>query len=356
MTKAKRLILHIGHGKTGSTSIQRALRASDKQLAAQGILFPDPGRHDNHQLLFPYLHEDLPDDPVQLQSLGRDPAQIMKQAESLWHDLLRRIEREQPETVVLSCENQFRPFPEAAIRRLAQLSDQIAEQTEVYAWLRSPAPFFLSNVQQNVKKRPEFRFLTPTRCRDVLEPFLLYGNGPVHARLFAREALIDGDAVSDFCHAALPQIDPKTLTRGLSEENTSVSAEAMALLQEIFREARPLPRGVQDRKALRKIVVAQDAVLPGKIRPKLFEHVRAIVEARVTEYSWLEETFGIVFPDVGPAEMPQAQAEAAYAALRDITDICSVNAARQEALWQATCAAATQGGVLDRLVRKLGLR
>lgn len=349
--RAKRLILHIGHGKTGSTSIQRSLRASGPLLREAGILFPDPGRHDNHQLIFPHLHGDLPPDPVQRASLGESNEQIRAQAERLWSDLLRQIETEHPQTIVLSCENQFRPFPPEALQRLTRMAGQIAERTEVWCWLRSPASYFLSNAQQVLKKRPEFQRLSPSRCRDTLEPFLEYGPGPVHVRLFAREVLTGGDAVTDFCAAVLPELDPARLTRGAKEENSSLSAEAMALLQDIFRETRPLPRGYADRKALRKQVASCDTQVPGATRPRLHAPVREMAEARVTDLDWLRETFGITFVDVAPPTLERAEAEARWSKLRDVSDICTVDKARQEALWQTVITCAPRG-LLARLLRR----
>ena len=49
------LLIHIGHGKTGSTAIQKCLRAAAPDLEANGIYFPDPAKHDNHQDIFVHL-------------------------------------------------------------------------------------------------------------------------------------------------------------------------------------------------------------------------------------------------------------------------------------------------------------
>ena len=352
--RAERLILHIGHGKTGSTSIQRALRASGPLLEAHNILFPDPGRHDNHQLMFPYLTGSLPDDPVQMASLAPTEKMARDQAARLWEDLRRRIEKEHPQTVVLSCENQFRPFSAEAMARLRESCTRIAKRTEVIAYLRSPAPFFLSNVQQDVKKRPDFRTISASRVRDTLEPFVKEGPGPVSARLFSREALLKGDVVADFMALALPEIAPGALTRGTAEENTSVSAEAMALLQQVFRGNRPLPARFRNRaKAFRKIVVATDAQIPGARRPQLFDHVRAATEARVTDLDWTSDALGVRFPDLAPPKMRREEAEEAFQGLQAVADICTVDTARLETLWHASQANAhSTGGWLKRLFER----
>ena len=349
--KAGRLILHLGHGKTGSTSIQRSLRASGDVLKAAGILFPDTGRHDNHQFLFPHLHGSLPDDPVQLASLGPSPAAARKTAAQYWEALGQAMLDNRPDVLVLSCENQFRPFTPAALKRLTEHCQTLAEQTEVVAYLRSPASFFLSMAQQDVKKRPEFRRISPSRCRDTLEPFLDHGPGPVTALGFSRATLAGGDVVQDFVTRFLPEVDPAQLTRDTTEENTSVSAEAMALLQEMFRGTRSAPRAFRkDLKALRKIIVETDAKVDGSTRPVLFDHVRAAVEARVTELDWLHQCFKLTFADLRNTDMSRDEAEVIYAGLHDIADICAVDNDRKEALWQAAVKTSTARlGPLRRL-------
>lgn len=348
--KAKRLILHLGHGKTGSTSIQRALRASRTPLRAAGVLFPDPGRHDNHQLLFPHLHGCLPDDPVQMASLADTPQAAFRNAARLYDELLAQMRKERPEVLVLSCENQFRPFPPDAIARLRGFCGELAEELQVIAYLRAPAGYYLSAVQQNLKKRPELGNISAARIRDTLEPFVAALGDAVEAHRFARDALIGGDVVTDFVTRYLGQVPVDSLSRGEAEENTSVSPEAMALLQEIFRGARALPgRYDRDRKAFRKIVVAQDTEVPERTRPVLFDPVRAALEARVTDLDWTRDVLGVTFPEMGPVEMDRERAEAIYAELRDVSDICAVDADRKEALWETSLKAA-KPGLLGRLL------
>ncbi|KUF12558.1 hypothetical protein [Pseudoponticoccus marisrubri] len=305
-------------------------------------------------MLFPHLHDALPDDPVQMASLADSAVAARRQAERLHDDLRARIAAERPDTVVLSCENQFRAFDATAMARLCQTCATLAETVEVAVYLRAPAPFFLSNVQQDVKKRPEFRWISPSRVRDVLEPFVTHGPGPVTARRFARDALVGGDAVTDFVTTWLPGLDPAALSRGAAEENSSVSAEAMALLQEMFRGQRPLPgRYARDLKGLRKRIVALDAQLPGQTRPVLFDAVRDCVEARVADLDWTDEVLGVRFPEMGAPALSRSEAETLYAGLHDVADICTVDAARKEALWQAAC---DEARPLARLARRLGLR
>ncbi len=332
--RAKRLILHLGDSKTGSTAIQKALRASQAALDAAGVLFPDPGRHDNHQLLFPHLHGVLPDDPVQMDSLGGNPAKARAEAARRWADLKAQVNRAAPDTIVLSCENQFRPYDTEALARLEAHANEIAEKTHVFAYLRSPASFFLSYAQQSLKKRPEIRVLSPSRYRDTLEP--LATRFPVSVARAGRDALRGGDAVTDFCARFLPNVPADALIRETDAVNETVSAEAMVLLQAIFRESRPLPAGFRrNKKALRRIVMACDGQVAGATRPSLHDAVRTAVETRQTDLGWLQDRFGLTFPDLGPRDMDTAEAIRLHDALRDVADLCPVDHDRVETLWAA---------------------
>ena len=221
--------------------------------------------------------------------------------------------------------------------------NEIAETVTVIAYLRSPAPFFLSNVQQDIKKRPEFRWVSASRIRDTLEPVLEHGPGPLIARPYERASLSDRDVVNDFCRQVLPALDPAALKRQPDTDNATVSAEAMRLLQQVFRAERPLPKPYgRDPKGFRKLLVATDPTVPGMTRPCLHEEVRQIVEARVTDGDWVADRLGVRFDDVAPPGITRDAAEQRFKRLRDIDQLCPVDADRQEALWQAAVAAAAR--------------
>lgn len=83
----KKIILHVGLGKTGTTSLQRYLARNAKQLSDHGILYPETGRvDDGHHNLFP---------------LGI----------SVTHEILEKLSREVAESgkssVLMSSENAY---------------------------------------------------------------------------------------------------------------------------------------------------------------------------------------------------------------------------------------------------------
>ena len=46
-----KLVLHLGHGKTGTSSIQATLLANAELLAANGIAYPAPEKRAGHSAL-----------------------------------------------------------------------------------------------------------------------------------------------------------------------------------------------------------------------------------------------------------------------------------------------------------------
>lgn len=333
MTKPQ-LLIHIGHGKTGSTAIQRMLDVSRAPLEQAGVVVAEADGHANHQQIFAFL-TDLPKQNLPAyQDADREMEKARNDGARLWARLQERIEAVQPTLVILSCENQFRPYPPEAFARMNAALAPHFDDVRVMAYLRAPASYFLSAAQQDLKKRPEFELPSASRFRDTLEPWGQHGPGPIEVRRFARDALEGGDVVTDFIARDLPMIDPAALRRGPDDENETVSPEAMEVLQQYFRGQIRAPHRHYDRRPQRYkwLVRHADAVVPGQRKPRLLPGLREVIEARCTDLDWLAETHGLRFPEIGAPAMPREEAEARHAALRDVAQICTVDAARKQAL------------------------
>ncbi|MFZ5961905.1 hypothetical protein ACOXXX_03050 [Thalassococcus sp. BH17M4-6] len=335
MTPRPDLLLHLGQDKTGSTAIQRSLYGSPAALRDAGLYFPDPGGHASHRQIFPHLTGCLPEDPVQMKTLAKSEAAAFATAQAMWADTLRQMQAAPPRRLILSSETEFRSYPKAGFERLVQTLNAVVDKVRVVAYLRSPASFFVSRVQQDLKKRPEPSRIPPDHYRRVLAPWRDLGPGPVEVVEYRREALFQGDVIADFCQRFLPELDRARLADpGYS--NPTLSAEAMDLLQDFHRGEVQAPYAWYARRPQRfKNLVAQaDAEVEGKTRPRLHDSLRAVIEARTTDLDWLEGEFGLTFGDVSPPQMPRATAEERFQTLRDVADICPVDSARKAALWQ----------------------
>lgn len=324
------LILHIGHGKTGSTSIQRSLQQAPDALRRVKILMADADGHTNHQRLFAHLTGV----PKTQTGSNETSETALTVASRLWRNLQNQIETQRPETVVISCENQFRPFDRAVFDRMNGLLHATFKTTRVVCYLRAPVSYFLSAVQQDLKKNGDFVLPSANRFRDTLEPWQTFGPGPITARKFDRAALDGGNVVTDFCTHFLPALDPATLGSFATEENTTLSGEAMQILQGYFRGDHRAPHAWYAHRAQRfkALVRRADAATPGGSKPKLHVGLDRVIDARTADLDWVATQFGVTFPEIPAATLPQPEAEARYQSLRNVADVCAVDPGRLTAL------------------------
>ena len=130
--KGRKLILHLGMHKTGSTAVQRWLSDNVNALADLGILFPATGLPTDPE--FSTRDEGLPGHQLLLSSLADDTA------EETWDRLDREIAVSGCQTVFLSCENFLMPFREDRAEVMPQLIDLLARFDDIhpFAFVRRP--------------------------------------------------------------------------------------------------------------------------------------------------------------------------------------------------------------------------
>ena len=314
----RKLILHIGHPKTGSTTLQTSLQAWRPMLAERGILHPDTGSHYNHKTLLPYLLHGS--DPKRA---GPDVAEFEKR----WRAVLTQIDAQDPHTIILSSEQLFRRKDSTEMVSLSSHLKRLASEIVVVAYLREPSALCLSAAQQQIKHRPFFKIRDCGYFRASLEPYQSSGLGRMNVRVFARDKLQQGCIVHDFFGQNLPEFDVSGLPQP-TDRNISMSAEAMSLLQEIHRGERRFSIAKPHREILKA-----DQKLDGFTRPRMHAHVRSAIQARRADLNWLHEQFDVQFPDIDCSAMPIDEANRIIAGLDLVKDICPVDEERKGELW-----------------------
>lgn len=135
MTRDKRIILHLGASKCGTTSLQGFLSEQDEAMRAQGILRPACLRSGyNDAIIGAYMGM-----PPKVQNYMRlknlDPSQRDTIQSAIAADLLQEVEASACETVLLTFEG-FLPRSEEQIEQLMQLLHQISSDVSAIVALR----------------------------------------------------------------------------------------------------------------------------------------------------------------------------------------------------------------------------
>ena len=221
-----KLILHVGTGKTGTTSIQVALKRNQEALANLGYHVVE-SRRTSPQLAKHKLDWRDPDDEG-------------------WLEFAAEAERVLPtgRHLIISNEGLWRVDPDS-LRHMASVFKGYEPMVVLYVreqveWVQSS----LLQKQKKVKKRKRFdlskteklgrrmrrRPLDYLKLCQGMESAL--GEGSVHARFFNRSAFVDGDLLVDFFHAiGVP--DPHALDLAQGENNPSMAAQFAAILAKV---------------------------------------------------------------------------------------------------------------------------
>lgn len=253
MTARRECFVHIGHTKTGSTSIQNAFGAHREALAARGVCYPRTPGWGNHALLPAAMA------PPEQRERGVHPG--------FWGGLppALRIERflEEfpaemaalpPETrlVVLSSEQCIHMLPDvAAVTRLRDFLAPHFARVRIVVYLRRQdehvASAYTQLLRDGVIDTPRLPEGGPRQLPHYDYAGLLwrwarvFGQDGVVPRLFERGSLVNGDAIDDFlalCGAqgAVPADDPNRAS------NPSADTEGQGLMVAVGRAmARVLP-------------------------------------------------------------------------------------------------------------------
>ncbi len=329
---AKQLILHIGSPKTGTTSLQMALRDSRAYLRDQGIVMPNGALIQGNAIRVGYEIFDFQSFESEHKSwlIDQDQKSILD-AKAAWDDLAMKALRDSPDKVLISSEQFMRQFSHAAYANAKQRLWDIAQDVKIVAYLGSPARRFLSFHQQRLKVAGAD--LTPLP-RDVMSAqingFVENVSPHVALRVFDRSQLFQGDIVADFVHHHLPNIDVSKLTRSPNELNTTMSAEAMAILKDCHTGTLDFSFPVD---VLWGMLEQIDCIVPNPTKPELCEAARqSVTNWYAPDLIALRDKHDIAFPDVAYEILNPDDYDRDILNYRSVEDICAVDQRRKSQL------------------------
>ncbi|WP_179381635.1 hypothetical protein [Jannaschia marina] len=297
----KRIILHIGMHKTGSSSIQRSLNGYDDGR----VRYADLGT-ENHSIPIYSMFSDTRYEKRFFRQRGIGRAEIDRRTEVYASRLTRELEIDR-ETLILSGEDISR-IPADDVPAIRDFLAPRCDEITVVGYLRDPVAFASSQFQQRVKFDARGIKIPEPGYRDRFEKFLeVFGPENVILRDFNRDTLVDGSVVQDLMEiAGIRGADwPEQVT------NESLSDAATRLLFRFNRHG-PVTTGCRQALEARKAFVhLMGRVFPGasyRLPRALF--TRETVD--VADLDWLKDAAAIDFTDdfaEGAPDLEAARAE-----------------------------------------------
>lgn len=229
MSHIKKIYLHAGADKTGSTALQYAFHLN-RDLIRKSSYFYAAGRY------HPYLAAHFSDFPSQLDYFRIRPHislnEINERAEQWINDLISDVQTSNCDYLILSYEG-FTGLSLTEWRRLYKFLIYLCPIIEVIYYVREPFSYAASAMSQRVKFGfPAWDIHPPvTQHKPRLEVLTeVFGKEAINLRLFSRESLENGDIIEDFflqigLERSLP---PKLKTEG-RELNISLCEEAILI-------------------------------------------------------------------------------------------------------------------------------
>lgn len=257
------LTLHIGSGKTGTSSIQHFMSRNRDRLAELGYLYPESPGRTRHTRLGLFIKPDalLASTPSWRRQGFASPEEFR---EGFRDSLFAEINASGLSRVVLSDEALY-GSPNDALRKLRSFTDGIAGHVRVVVYLRRQDDHLISRYQQVVKigdVRPleewarqdfgqtyDYRAKLDTWQR-LVEPTELV------VRRFERDSFVDGSLYQDFLDSVGIDVRAGDLEQ-VTNRNESLDAEAVEFLRllNVYRVENEgaEPRHIDNRKLVTRL-------------------------------------------------------------------------------------------------------
>lgn len=345
--KAQKLLIHLGHHKTGTTTLQAMLMQSREALMQEGIFFPDLYPHSgNGHILGYHLLDDQTDDAIRANLLKMTHAQAQQLSQSEWGEILKSLQEKHSKTLLLSSEYFFELIRKDVMQKFDHLTNDVAQTKTAIAYLRAPHSYFLSFLQQTLKYIRPVQAISRTRIRDKIQPLCDDWSGDICLHIFDRSTMVDGDIVADFVTKHLPELDQRKVTRPKEITNTSMSAEAMSLLYDCNQGR--LNQNV-DPKVLINQILKADRRIPQPTKLVLFrDRADDLINWSAPDLFWLRDTRNITFPNIDYDAITMEHNAVYPVEFERVEQLCEVNPDRRAALYERAESRAKLPGVIRR--------
>ncbi|WP_421725535.1 hypothetical protein [Bauldia sp.] len=308
-------------------------------MAKAGILYP--GRSLNHNFLIALGRpaDQLP--RIFRQHYAGDESRLRADFDAFIGEIRQEIDAVTPHTVVMSGENLWHARNNEADRH-RQLLASLATDVTIVAYVRRPADYYLSMIQQGMKASHQISRLRPIEYRNTIETLAGFG-----AKLEVHEydvgSFPDGDISLDFARRYAPEAaGPLKKVTLRKRTNESMSAELMEIAREYRAHTHESQPNVFTKET--KVLLRTLRNLDSGRRPKLKPEIADTLNHGAPDLLWLRNTHGVTFEGIDYdriAEIPSSEPER-------IADICIVDQERKEGLVYEAIHAIVGGMTKDR--------
>lgn len=274
MKKFKKVIIHVGHGKTGSSTIQKCMR-DKKQLFIQHNILPVMTRASNfHKLL--------------------EKAFVFKDIDSN-SEVRMLTSNESNEDILLLSSEKFIGYSEEALQRLKEFALEFSDDIEIILYVRHPYTFSVSLCQTLVKNgqislgefiEEPMVFQAKKRINSLIS---IFGKDSLTVKEFDRNKLYNGDVLQDFL--VLLGIDKKKIPNfNMEQFNEFLSLNATLVANYLYLNNKNIPMFNWALKSELLRIPGETFFLPEQVLDKVKKKA-----ARQLEY--LENEFGIILSE-----------------------------------------------------------
>jgi len=284
----RKVLLHLGMHKTGSTSIQAVWNGyKDERIEYASMGLP------NHSLVLQraFLDGKAANRVYKNSDEAKRPKQHGAAVQKL-ESVLTGTSR----SVILSAESLFR-FEAGACQRCASFLRRHVDRIDSLLYVRAPESFARSVFQERLKKGEasfDLRHIIPAYKARALNWAEALGAEPTYV-MFDRSTLHEGDVVADFGMRAGLDLGWAKSRAHLQNRNTSLSAEAMAALYVLRHKLGAPPSHEEERVRQRRLI----EVLGG-FGSQRYDFGRDLMQAaldeRAEDIAWIEGRLGRSFP------------------------------------------------------------
>ncbi|WP_428678123.1 hypothetical protein [Reyranella sp.] len=282
-----RVILHVGMGKAGSSTLQATFAQQRGLLRESGYLYAEIGRANEltHNPLVMCFQEQRP----------RIFAQEKFDAAAYLKRLADTAKQSDAATMILSSEFLFY-MNRASLEKLKTFLADCFSDIQVVAYLREPVSYYLSLQQQIVKASAQIisPFNSSSAMKGGVERYQAVFGSAFSAHDVSRSSLVKNCVAQDFRTRYLRDVKEDAFVT--VTKNESLSAEAMCILQALHQNGFTGPDNVftdakheimkELRKAQRKLAIVGKPSLKSDIEAGLSSKFR-------DEVQWVNDATGL---------------------------------------------------------------